>query len=419
MLALSRRRLILARSARAAMVGATAAGFTAAAIMAAWVLAGRFPFIGLALALLPAVAATALAVLRRARQALHESLAAAWLILGLAGLASLLAAGAIATARFQYVPNNLIPVLIPLFALAAAAAVAARPPSMQEVARRLDQATHLHDRLATAWELKDRQDDPYLAAVRSQVLSARQSHRLEVRFWRPSGRQIGLLGLALLAAALMLPWEMLQSPQAIQQRLWRQACLPAAHMLEAELDALDASKLAADPQLAGKIAKLAGLAERLRAAKSQDASDWQGRIIEMDELTAALREALAKSTLDEASKRQLERMIASLEQVAADLAETMASPGGPEKVVQPRAGQESVAGKDAPGVGAVVFNPDYQPQSPATAAAGQAPSSSPAPPVIPYDAAWAAAQRKAAQALQRKSIPSEYRQLVKDYFEAK
>ena len=413
-----RRRLLAARAAEAAAVGGVAGGLTAAALMAARILLGRHPAGAAALCALPLIAGLIVAASRRARGALHAQPPVAW-----AAAAVLLGCGAggIAAALaglLEHVPKNWLILILPAGSLLPAVVAVASAASLGRVAMDVDRRADLGERLSTAWELLAREDDaPFAAAVQDQAIDQLARRDLKrVRFWNRTRATVGALGLAVLAAGLMLPWAPLETPEAARARRWQAVSRRAGESLTQPLAVLGGPFAAVDGKLAGQVRRLEDLARLLREGRAEHAAQWEGRVVELDTLAAALRRASQAEDTPPAVKRQLAELIEAVERASARIAAAMAEepPAAPargaaelaEAATRPAAG-------GPPAAWATVYHPGY-------VSATRPPTTGPAPGLVerpvPFDEAWAAARRRAAESLRGEGVPAEYRRLVRDFF---
>ncbi len=415
--------MLAARAAEAAAIGATAGGLAAAALMGAWILAGRHPLAAVCLCAAPPLGGLAATLHAKAAARLRLDPALRWFLAALTVLAGGSAAAAVLAGAFSYLPKNWLILLVPVAAAAAASVALVRGASLRQVAASADRRAGLRERLSTAWEVAEaKADSAFARAVQQQALATVQRPDLrKLSFWKRTRATSAALGLALLAAALMLPWEPLASPAAIAQQHWQQASRQAGQLLQQQLAGLDPQRLSQDPQLAAALAKLQDIATLLRAPEAGQAAHWRGQVIDLEELATSLRRAVASGRLEPQAAGQLRQLIQTLEAAAAEIAEGMGQTA-PQYAHGP--GQADTEGTSLPspqpaGGYATVYNPSYA-ELTSTASAptpGEAPPVAPAAPVqMPYEQAWDAARRRAAEALRAQAVPARYRQLVRDYF---
>jgi len=424
-----RRKLLAVRSAEAAAVGGTAGGLIAVPLMAGWILAGRHPAAAVGLSALPLLGGVALAASGRPGRRCVPEPPLRRLVAILATLLGAAAAAAILTGAFQRVPKNALLLIVPASGLLAAGVVACARPSLRTVAATADQRAGLRERLRTACELAEARDDSTFArAVRDQALTAENRGELaHLPFWRRGRPTAAALTLALLAAGLMLPWRPLESPEAARRRQWRQAAPQAGEALLERLASLAAGDLADRAGIAAEVRRLRELAEQLASARADRAHRWHEHVLDLEEVIRSLRRVARSDRLDAAEAAELARLIEALERVADDVAEAMAGSGGADLArvrddgEPARRAGTSQRQAALPGY-ASVYHPGYRRWAePATTVASSRPAPPPdasAPEAIPYDQAWAAARRRAEQALDRQAIPRQYRQLVRDFFSA-
>jgi len=390
------RKLHRTRAAESAAVLAAAGGFCAAALQAAWILAPLNRLVAVIVALAAAAAGLciawtpALSVALRLGRRQRRAVAALLLAGGAAGAAF---AGA---GWYELVPRAAVPVgLIGLGALLGAAAEAAssltKTAAVVEAARYLDERLALPQRLATAAELacSEQSDSAAARCVYAQTLTAIRGRPVaKLPMWRRTPATAGALCLAV-AICLTL------------------AFVPSAG---APLDNLSAQRRAE-------------IANRLREA----AKDAQ---IESAVAEQLIRAAVAVEVKDE---KQLQQAIAELrklgfepldvmpERLLAALAEAHGAGGGAAPTnghTATTGGADSNGGATSPGGGeARVFDPMYA--NYVTAADGANDTAGAEDGFVPRDRAWAAARRRAADALSSGRIPPEYRRLVRDFFLAR
>lgn len=420
-----RRQVVAVRSAEAAAVAGAAGALAAAFLMVARILTARHPAIAAGLCAAPLAGGMALAAWGRARRRLNAQPMIQWCLPALLMVCGAAALAAQVAGLMQAVPKNLLILIAPAAAAVAAGLVLARPAPVGSVAALLDRRARLAERLSTAWELHQRRDGSAFArAVQHQAALAAKTPALSrVRFWDRTRATAGALGLALAVAALMLPWEPLESPHARQARLWRQAGPQAAELLEMNLPILDAETIASAKDLPGHLRRLEALTASLRSARPEEAAEWQGRVIELDRIAQALREVIRSGRADPTATRRIRRLLEAIERASTELAEAMAA-GGAELA---RAGAEGVEpdqvtparpAQTQPSGWTTVFNPQYvELLGPTTASApGDGGPAVEPPPQVPYDRQWAAARARAADALGKAPLPGPYRQLIRDFY---
>jgi hypothetical protein len=437
-----RRRFLAIQSAEAAGVSGTAAGVASALVMGGWILGGRYPAWGCA-ACLAAVALAGVLAAGPVRRRLLPERALAWYVPTLLAAAGLAGAALVATGAFVHIPKNVLIGLVPLGAAGGVAASLAGGLSLASVARWLDRRARTQERLATALELVQRAGAPggagprseehrlqtcatgagdagFADAVRRQALTVADGGALaKVRFWRRTSALPGALGLAILAAVLMLPWRPLASPEAQLREKWGQVAPQAAESLEEVLAAITRGDTTAG-KLAEQARRLEELTRSLRVARPEEARNWQAKVAELQDVTDALRRAAASGQLDQATTARLNRLIAALEQVTTDMAAGMAGES-PALAGNINKGGEGVAAGAAsrPAVESPEYVSVYDPAYATSQAAGGAtePGAPPASAVrVPLDKQWSAACARASQAISTNAVPAKYHQLVRDYF---
>ncbi len=426
-----RRRLVIVRAVEAAAVGGTAGALSAAALMGGWTLAGRFTPAAALLCALPPAAGMALMISRRLRYALHSERLIQWFVIilltacGLAGLMCVL------TGIYVNLPKNWLFLIFPAGVILAFMVVLIRGAALVQVAVLVDRRADLRERLSTALELiesgEPEADLPFAHAVREQAIAAADGPRMgQVGFWNAARATGGALGLAVVAAVLMLAAEPLESPSAARQRRWRSVSSQAGENILKQLEAIRAPEANASA-VTEQIHRLEKLAETLHAAKPTDAKQWTGKVVELEEITEALRQAVRSGKVDAKTAEQIGRLINSLERVAAGISEGMSGNeyartgddggrlGRAERVPPLFIPKGGTTLRSVPAYAPLtVYNPSHIPPT-ATAATGTAPAEINVQ--IPYDRAWADARRRAAEAMDKGTVPAEYRQLVRDFFD--
>ena len=412
-----RRRLVTVRAAEAAALAAIVAAPAAAALMAARILLGQYPAAAAGLVALPMAAGGVMAAWPAGRKALggprmQWALTALLLGLGAAGAAAL-AAGALAQA-----PKDAIVLIVPACSLAGAVAVAVRGTPMSHVAMGLDRKAQLAERLSTAWELRDRSGDtPFIRAVHDQAAAAIAGGRLAgVRFWTRTRATLAALALALVPAAVLLPWAPLESPAALRHGQWRQVAPQAGEAIAAEIQAALAG--AATPaELAGTLERMEALARALESGDAAEAEHWEGTVIELEDLAQAIRRFLREGDADPATRQRLGRLLRVLEQAAVDIAAGMGGAGAVPRPIDPETVKLPAPHEGSPAGWATVYDPLYEGRVD-PAAGGDDPSAPEAPPVhqAPYDRQWMLARARAARAIDDRQVPWEYRELVEEFF---
>lgn len=414
--------MLAVRAAEAAAVGGTAGGLACAFVMAAWILAGRFVAAAAGLSAAPLSAGVVLAALPAAARKLRLTPTLRWTVAALMAAAGAGATAAVLTGAFVHLPKNWLVLIIPAAAAATALVALLRGAPLSAVAASADRRALLQERLRTAWELTASQDESTFArAVRQQALArADEPHLRGVSFWTRTPATLGALGLAILAAALMLPWRPLQSPAALARQRWRQVRADAGQVLSQQLAMLAGGRAAESAQVASAIRRLRAIAGRLGSAEVADARDWRGPVVDLAELAESLRRAIRSGQLDPAAAELADELIRTIDHVAEKIARGMGqtlplAAGEPAPTPATRPARRAVSGY------ATVYHGGYGQPPPTTAAAPPTPASPatvPAPPQVPYEQAWAAARRRAAAALSRRDVPAPYRQLVRDFFAA-
>jgi len=414
-----RRRLVLVRVAEAAGVAAAAGGATSAALMGAWVLAGRYPLPAAGVCAAALAAGVAASAWRRVRAGLHPEPLVQWIVALVPAVAGAAGVAGVLTGAAAHVPKNALVLIVPAAAALAAAAALLRAASLASVAASVDARAGLRERLRTALETSgDETDEQFAAAVRAQALQAASRPDVRgVRFWKRSRATVGAVGLALAATALMLPWEPLLSPADNEQRRWRQVSAQAGRSLEEALAALVDPAAAGDAEIASHVGRLEELASALQTARLASGGAWRDAALDLDRVTAALRRAVASGRLDAATAGKMARLADALERIGAEIAQRM----GAEEVARAGAGGGGKPHPPQPATGPAGWTTVYDPRYAALAtmpATGAATGAGAAAPVVgrTFDDAWADAQARANRAIDRGDVPAEYRQLVRDFF---
>ncbi len=421
-----RRRLVATRALEDAAAGAVVGGFAAAAVMAGCILAGRYRVASAVLCALPLVGGAILAAWPGLAGRLGCVGPLRWVLAGV-----LLGGGGAGTGAALAAPavKNWLVLIAPVAAGLAAVVRVLRGASLQSVAVRVDLAAATAERLSTALELRASQAETAFArAVGEQAARLAESDRLRrLRFATGWRRRLGGAGLALAACVLMLPWEPLQPAEASLARRWEQGARQAGEILRQPMAATEIARLAASGRLRAALERLADLSVALRAARPEDAARWKGKVVELEQVAAALRRALASETMDARTRARLERLLLAVEAAGLRIAEAMGEPtsmqrallaGGEGPAYEP--GRHLRMPESAPAGWTSVYNPRYAELASAPFTTGPAramPGVSTAE--VPYDEAWANARRRAARDLARRTVPARYRDLVRRYFAAK
>ena len=220
-----RRRVLAARAAEAAAVGGAGGALVAAVLMAARILARVYPYLTAGLCAAPLVGGIVLAAWPRARRSLGPKPLLQWYVIALLAVCGAAGLACAVSGALLAVPKNWLLLIAPAGGALAAAAVLVRGASTQAVAMLVDRRAGLREKLSTAWELQQvGGQSPFARAVQDQAAAAAGDDGLaRLRFWDRTPATLGALGLALAAAALMLPWSELESPAARRRRHWRHA----------------------------------------------------------------------------------------------------------------------------------------------------------------------------------------------------
>ena len=428
-----RRRLVIVRAVEASAVGGTAGALSAAALMGGWTLAGRFALAAVLLCALPLAAGMVLAVSRRLRNGLHSERLIKWFVIILLTACGFAGFLCVLTGMYVNLSKNWLFLIFPAGALLAFVITLTRGAVLRHVAVLVDRRADLRERLSTALEIIESGESeaglPFARAVHEQAIAAADEPRLgRVGFWNQTRATGGAFGLAMVAAVLMLAVEPLESPLAAQQRRWRSVSSQAGENILKQIEAMNALATADDSAIAEQIHRLEKLADSLRAAEPADAKQWHGKVVELEEITEALREAVRSDKVDANTAERIGRLINSLERVAAGIAEGM----GDNEYARAGDGRLGRAVADhfvervPPLFGGTTLHsvPAYAPLTvynplqtpPVTTATNDTPPDT-INVQIPYDRAWADARRRAAEAMDKGTVPAEYRRLVRDFFD--
>jgi hypothetical protein len=428
------RRLLVVRAAEAAAAGAVTAGLAVTAAQAG-LLAGRaHPALGVAIALLPIAAAAAVLRWPALRRAVRLDGRDARMVAATAcGVAAI---GALVVLAGRAVPQGrlLLPiVLVPLGALAAAAGVALRGVTPAQAALYHDIRFGLAERLTTAAELAE-------TPVAGGQAPARRSGG------GPDGQVARWVFSQAVAAA--------GQADLPRRGLWRRTRATAgALVLAAALCAVLA--LISPPGSAGASAgsfdDIRVRARMLTPGEKRQLVETLQRLADRVERDPALRLLLLAAAAAAAKDQQLDRRLIELQDAVGDADDAQAAaiaqsilravglPAGPDGGGdgQGAAGAVKLAGNGhavspAPTIDAntidanaaekplpartFVYNPAY-----AALADANAPSApqagTPARQFVPLDDAWSQARARAAQAMRANTIPPEYRDIVRRFFE--
>jgi hypothetical protein len=431
------RRLLAVRAGEAAAVGAVAAGLAVTAAQAG-LLAGRVhPVLGAAIALLPIVAAVAVlrwpALRRAARLDGRDARIVAATACGIAAI------GALVVLAGRAVPQGrlLLPIsLVPLGAAAAAAGVALRGITLGQAALYHDIRFGLAERLITAAELAEApadgvqtQDhgsgggtDPRIArwVFDQAVAVAGQADLARRGLWRRTRATAGAL---VLAAALCTVLALISPPGSAR------ASADSFDDIRDRVRMLNPrgkrQLVEALQRLAERVERNPALHRRLLAAAAAAAKDQQ-----LDSRLVELQDAVADA--DDAQAAAIARAILRAVGLPAGPDGGGDEPGGPN-AAQLAGGGHTVS--PAPAIDAntldanqaekplpartLVYNPAYAALADANPGApGLAPQgATPATQFVHLDDAWSQARARAAEAMRANTIPPEYRDIVRRFFE--
>ena len=262
----------MTRAVEALAVAAGMAGAACVPLMAAWIVAGGHPAWATAMALLP----LALVVLvwpagLPGRVGQRWGIARPWrrVVVILIACASLAVVTAIRTQLLADVPHGLIPlVLIPLAGVSAWVTVLACGAPLRQAALYLDIRANLGERLITALELDQGAiASEFAQAVQTQAAEAvRRIRPRQLTFWTRTRATVGVLGLTLLACAILAAVPAMESPELAARRHWQRVSQHMSAGLESQAQEL--RKQAGQPagqSLSLQAQQLAGLGAQLRA----------------------------------------------------------------------------------------------------------------------------------------------------------
>ncbi len=394
-------------------------------MMGGWTLAGRFTIVAALLCALPLVAGTVLAVIKRLRYGLHSERIIQWFVIILLVACGFAGVTCVLTGEYVNLPKNWLFLIFPSGAILAAMVVLIRPAGLKRVAVLVDKRADLRERFSTALELiesgESEVDLSFARAVHDQAIAAADEPRLgRVGFWTAARATGGALGLTTVAVVLMLVVEPLESPSAQQQRRWQNVSGQAEKALRRQLDAIKANVSSGNPAIDGQIRRLEKLAGALRAGRPGDAKLWNEKVVELKEIAEVLREVLGSGKVDTKMAERIERLIGSLDRIAAGIAEGMGDGeyalAGDGRLGRAERGPPLfIPGPDDPAYAPLtVYNPLHAP--PVTTATSDTPPAE-VNVQIPYDRAWADACRRADEAMDKGAVPEEYRQLIRDFFD--
>jgi hypothetical protein len=427
------RRLLLVRAAEAAAVGAVAAGLAVTAAQAG-LLAGRaHPALGAAIALLPILAGAAVLRWPALRRAAQFDGREAWTVAATAcGVAVI---GALAVLAGRAVPQGrlLLPVvLVPLGALAGVAGAALRGVTLGQAALYHDIRFGLAERLTTAAELAEAPacgaqgpgrgsgggpDVQVARWVFGQAVAAAERAELPRRgLWR---RTRATAGAIVLAASLCTVLALISPPGSAR------ASADSFDDIRDRVRMLDPREkrqlVEALQRLAEQVDRDPALHRRLLAAAAAAAKDQQ-----LDSRLAELQNAVADA--DDAQAAAIARAILMAVGLPAGpdggdgqggaSAAQLAGNGhavSPAPTIDPNTLDANAAEKPLP-ARTLVYNPAYAGIADANAPASP-PGAAPALQFVSFDDAWSQARARAAEALRANTIPPEYRDIVRRFFE--
>ena len=396
-------RLLRVRALESAAVGIAWAALAAAWVELAWTITGVAPLASAAVCLGPVAMGALLAAWSSVGmrldmdRSLARMLALLGMVLGLAGVAC------VALGGYGSVSKAMIAlVLVPVGALVGAAGVFWRGVTRRAAAVWLDVRGDLSDRLATAVELAEspEADVPAARCVYDQALAAVRIGRPQRQpMWRRSRTTIGAAALAVavcVALALapdLVPPARTVTPETVAAALDK---LPPAEVRNLVRTFRQAARRAAeDPALARTLFRAAD------AASVKNSTGFERALRELEAQGVDLAALIPDDVRRAAGLTEADGAIAQR-------TNSSAADGGGD-VGPPSIGPGAVAAP--PGNGIIrVYHPAADAGDPATR-----PATGPAG-TVSYADAWSAARSRAADALARGRVPSEYRGLVRDFF---
>jgi hypothetical protein len=305
--------------------------------------------------------------------------------------------------------------MLPAIMLMGILAALARGAAMRRVAGEVDRRASLAELMSTSLEI-DPELSTFAAAVSSQAQAAAKEHHLRrMHFWSSGPRLPALLGLSVLAATLMLPWPMLESPSQRQLRLWRQVAPAATADLRQRLLALQ-GKQPSDPAVRAELDRLSDMLNRVEAMTTEQAGRWQGSVADLEDTARLLELAVASGKMDPALGGEASRLVQGLREAAERISAGMTQTGT-EYLSGSRSGSEVAppAGKQGPSGWTSVFQPGYEPYANSATQPGHAAPTA-ASSRTDFDQAWLDACREASRAQQKTDLPADYRELIRDFF---
>jgi hypothetical protein len=401
----ARRRLLVSRTAGAAVVLTATAAMASASLEVGWSLAATQSGLGLCACALPMIAGLLVLLapiklsLPRLRAPLPRAAAALLTVVGLVGMLVYL------WPLRERIPAFLIPVaLLPAAALLAVIFVCLRPPSLRQVAVMLDLRLNFRERLSTAVELIERGSQVAAAGLSEVIFAqaagqARQAGVERMRFQSVSRPAAGALGLSVLLAVALL------SLGGEGQRFYNNA------------DEIDSAFAKMSPTQKHTLAEELAAAAK-SAPTSQDKQDLQkASDAALRDDPQAMKEAVAR--LNEAIEKGILKVVnvGSPHAVDAHVTDVTNEPG-PVANIPPPGNQANAGANWAPPANspetALVMRPSGKaiPDNQAPAA-GDTPEGGT---YVSFDKAWEQAVSQANQSLRDGQVPPRCRQLVRDYF---
>ncbi|MDP7637790.1 MAG: hypothetical protein QF577_09630 [Phycisphaerae bacterium] len=300
----------------------------------------------------------------------------------LAGLASAAVQAVCWAAGWPH--RSITVVLVPLGAIVAAVWALVRGVRPGETAAIVDRRAGLDERLTTAGELAQSGcEDAAARCVYAQMLEAVGSVRLgRVSLWRRTRRTAGaaVLVVLLCAAVAMLPPRRGAAerigdslgglPQAVRKEL-------ARALAEAGTDRPQHGRL---------------LAEAARAVEVKDAETLRRILNDLEARGVKVRRIIGPDVLARA-----------------------AGAGGGEDATGVARSRPAAGGGNGGGV-VRVWDPLYAKVAAEGPPSGDRGDGVGETPMVPYEDAWAAARRRAAEALVGDTVPAEYRRMVREFF---
>jgi hypothetical protein len=408
-------------------------------LMAARILAGPHRSIAAVLALSAAILATLILPARALRglvRRLGQTGLERWFISSLAVAAAIAALAGVAEGWLVLVPHWAIPLaLVAAGGAGAAALTAVRGVGLHRAAEFVDAQVGLDERLATAVEVARRHGDQVVGqAVREQAAEAVRARRpLRLPYWRRTRLTPSVLGLSLLACALLAAIRPLEAPGLAEGRRRQSLLVEVAQAVTARAGEVRQQADAADSDA------LRQQAEQLNRLGQAIAADKVPPAQAISDLEHAQQELRAKL----ADKELAGRIIHSLEQQKRRLASaggtdagevdkenTLAAIEGEKPTAPPEGRPETRSSstrpgvEESPGAWARVFVPAGA-EAPQGGRSGVGPvgesrpvaaGAAAAEPYVGLDQAWVDARRRAAESISEQRLPLRLRGLIRSYY---